>query len=134
MTSSSHLIAMNVSHSSTFLSPLSNTSSSYDEIKTVSHRFTRWLQTMTSFLSLQILAMQSQPTMRRYIDRDREGSHQRIWRDYFTESCTYLDDYFSRRFRMQRELFIRILNVVEMHDTYFIQNKDCRGRFGCSSI
>ncbi|KAK9293241.1 hypothetical protein L1049_021232 [Liquidambar formosana] len=40
----------------------------------------------------------------------------------------------ERRYRMRRELFLRILNDVEAYDEYFIQKKDCCGRLGCSSI
>ncbi|XP_059669480.1 uncharacterized protein LOC132314665 [Cornus florida] len=55
-------------------------------------------------------------------------------KDYFNESCTYPPEYFHRRFRMRRELFLRILNDVKAYDNYFVQKKDATGRLGLSSI
>ncbi|KAK9288857.1 hypothetical protein L1049_017323 [Liquidambar formosana] len=89
---------------------------------------------MTNLLPPQILTLLSQSVTRRHLKRDREGSHQQIWKDYFAEKCTYPVDYFHRRYRMRRELFICILNDVEAHDEYFIQKKDYCGQLGCSSI
>ena len=55
---------------------------------------------------------------RRYINRDREGSHDRLWNDYSTDDCKYPSEYFRRRFRMRRDLFMRILSNVEARDVY----------------
>ncbi|XP_059627569.1 uncharacterized protein LOC132270402 [Cornus florida] len=71
---------------------------------------------------------------KRYIHRDREGSHYQLIKDYFNENCTYPPEYFHRRFRMRRELFLRILNDVKAYDDYFVQKKDATGRLGLSSI
>lgn len=89
---------------------------------------------MSLLVAPQMLALLSQPGERRYIRRNREGSHRQIWRDYFAENCTYPADQFRRRYRMRKELFLRILKDVQAHDNYFIQKKDSAGRFGCSSI
>ena len=42
------------------------------------------------------------------IERDREFFHQVLMRDYFVEQPTYHASFFRRRFRMHRELFLRI--------------------------
>ncbi|KAF8397700.1 hypothetical protein HHK36_016622 [Tetracentron sinense] len=89
---------------------------------------------MTDLMPPQMLAILIQPVGRRYIKRDREGSHRQIWRYYFFENCTYPIDYFHRRYRMRRELFLLILKDVEAYDEYFVQMKDCCNHLGCSSI
>ncbi|XP_059671055.1 uncharacterized protein LOC132316595 [Cornus florida] len=72
---------------------------------------------------------------KRYIHRDQEGSHYQLMKDYFNENCIYPPEYFHRRFRMQRELFLRILNDVKAYDNYFVQKKKgVTGRLGLSSI
>jgi hypothetical protein len=35
---------------------------------------------------------------------------------------------------MRRTLFIRILNVVEQHDEYFVQKRNAAGKLGLSSL
>ncbi|XP_059651013.1 uncharacterized protein LOC132298628 [Cornus florida] len=55
-------------------------------------------------------------------------------KDYFNENCTYTPEYFHRRFRMRRKLFLRILNDVKAYDDYFVQKKIATGRLGLSSI
>ncbi|XP_059650108.1 uncharacterized protein LOC132295856 [Cornus florida] len=52
----------------------------------------------------------------------------------FDENCTYPPEYFHRRFRMQRKLFLRIMNDVKAYDDYFIQKRDATGCLGLSSI
>ncbi|XP_059635757.1 uncharacterized protein LOC132277934 [Cornus florida] len=55
-------------------------------------------------------------------------------KDYFDENCTYPPKYFHRRFKIRRELFLRILNDVKAHNDYFIQKRDATGRLGLSSM
>lgn len=55
-------------------------------------------------------------------------------RDYFDENCTYPAEFFRRRFRMRRELFLCILDDVKSQDAYFVRRKNCAGNLGCSSI
>ncbi|XP_071688455.1 uncharacterized protein [Rutidosis leptorrhynchoides] len=49
------------------------------------------------------------PRSRIYIARDREDAAIRLYNDYFAESPVFPDKYFKRRFRMSRELFLRIV-------------------------
>ncbi len=46
---------------------------------------------------------------RRYIYRERERAHERLFEDYFSENPTYDSVKFRRRFRMRRELFLLIV-------------------------
>jgi len=90
------------------------------------------------------------------IHRDREGGHWRMYQDYLTDNLTYGPDLFRWRllffhlklihsiclicrqcveiffpfftFRMNRNLFRRIMDAVEAHNDYFVQKK-MQGRF-----
>ena len=53
------------------------------------------------------------------IDRNREEGHVRLYRDYFSDTPTYTNTQFHRRFRMHRSLFMRIEEAVTSHDNYF---------------
>ena len=44
--------------------------------------------------------------------------------DYFADNPVYLPNFFRRRFRMQRSLFLSILDAIQHHDDYFIQKND----------
>lgn len=121
--------------SSSSSSSSTDQSSSEEDQETVSHRYRKRVQRMMNlFVAPQMLKLLSQPGGRRFIRRDREGNHRQLWRDYFAENCTYPADHFHRRFRMRKELFLRILKDVETYDNYFVQKKDSTGRLGCSSI
>lgn len=122
--------------SSRELSSSTNETSS-DEIRVISsnHRRRRRFQRMTHLaLSVQIFQQCPPQVARRIIVRDREGTHRQIMRDYFDENCTYPADFFHRRFRMRRELFLRILDDVKSQDAYFVRRKNYAGNLGCSSI
>ena len=41
---------------------------------------------------------------------------------------------FRRRFQMSRNLFLRIVEAVQLHDGYFVQRRDALGRIGLSAI
>ncbi|CAL5350717.1 unnamed protein product [Camellia sinensis] len=41
---------------------------------------------------------------------------------------------FQRRFRMHRHLYLRILNAIETHDTYFVHKKDATHILGLSPL
>ncbi|XP_038698000.1 uncharacterized protein LOC119995558 [Tripterygium wilfordii] len=75
-----------------------------------------------------------QPRTRITIHRNREMAHNDLVRDYFAPNCTYPPHMFRRRFRMRRELFLRIKDDLEATDTYFQRLPDCTGRLGLSSI
>jgi hypothetical protein len=70
----------------------------------------------------------------RYIYRDREAYHERLFKDYFAEECTFDAVLFRRQFRMRRSLFLHIVEKVCTFDPWFIQRRDGVGRLGLSSL
>ena len=69
-----------------------------------------------------------------YIERNREAGHQRLWNDYFSETPTYPPNFFRRRFRMNKPLFMRIVDRLSNEVEYFRQREDGLGRLGLSSL
>uniref|UniRef100_A0A0D3E216 Uncharacterized protein n=1 Tax=Brassica oleracea var. oleracea TaxID=109376 RepID=A0A0D3E216_BRAOL len=63
-----------------------------------------------------------------YMKRFREDGHQKLWNDYFSETPTYNPELFRRRFRMNKSLFLRIVQRLETNILYFQQGTDCTGR------
>jgi hypothetical protein len=71
---------------------------------------------------------------RNTIWRNSLQGEQNLFRDYFAELPVYPPKKFRRRFRMCRDLFIRIHDAIIAHDTYFIQKINVAGRLGLSSL
>ena len=71
---------------------------------------------------------------RRYIERDRLAGHKRLYLDYFSDTPVYPPNLFRRRFRMSRNLFLRIQHEVEAYESYFIQKRDNAQKWGLSSL
>ncbi|XP_042420619.1 uncharacterized protein LOC122008822 [Zingiber officinale] len=71
---------------------------------------------------------------RRFVQRNREAGHERLVNDYFSITPVYHDEIFRRRFRMRRELFLRIVNALENHSTFFQQRDDAVRRKGLSPL
>ncbi|KAL6587400.1 hypothetical protein OROMI_000378 [Orobanche minor] len=69
----------------------------------------------------------------RVINRNREG-HIRLYQDYFSDTPTYTETQFRRRFRMRRSLFLRIEEAIVAADNYFTQRTDAVGVRGLSSL
>lgn len=63
----------------------------------------------------------------------REIVHRKIMKVYFSKSPVYNAKTFRRRFRMSRNLFLRIKSAIEVYDSYFVQKRDAAGRLGLSS-
>ncbi|XP_010424794.1 PREDICTED: uncharacterized protein LOC104709959 [Camelina sativa] len=76
----------------------------------------------------------TEKTKRSYIERDRESGHKRLWDDYFSEDATYSPRLFCRRFRMNKNLFLRIVERLSAEVPYFRQRKDATGRLGLSAL
>ncbi|KAK8957599.1 hypothetical protein KSP39_PZI000298 [Platanthera zijinensis] len=68
------------------------------------------------------------------INRGRIEGDTRLWNDYFSDHPTYGETYFRRRFRMRKNLFLRIVAAVREHDNYFIQKKDGLETLGLSTL
>jgi hypothetical protein len=68
------------------------------------------------------------------VNRNRKECELRLYHDYFDENPKFTESQFRRRFRMSRRLFLRIANVVEAHNPYFIQRTDALGILGLSCL
>ncbi|XP_042420397.1 uncharacterized protein LOC122008654 [Zingiber officinale] len=71
---------------------------------------------------------------RRYLNRDREVGHARLFNDYLSDDPVYPDDIFRCRFRMKKELFLRIVDAVKNHSEYFQWKVDAAGKKGLSPL
>jgi len=82
------------------------------------------------------LAEPSEPNWlsRTSVNRDRQGAHDRLVRDYFADNCLYDNVAFKRRFRLSRNLFNRICKDLDDQYPYFQLCIDARGRLGFSPI
>uniref|UniRef100_A0A0D3EGG1 14-3-3 domain-containing protein n=1 Tax=Brassica oleracea var. oleracea TaxID=109376 RepID=A0A0D3EGG1_BRAOL len=69
-----------------------------------------------------------------YIERNREEGDQHLWNDYFSETPTYPHNLFRRRFRMNKSLFVHIVDRLSNEVEFFRQKKDCRGRLSLSPL
>uniref|UniRef100_A0A0D3BIG3 DDE Tnp4 domain-containing protein n=1 Tax=Brassica oleracea var. oleracea TaxID=109376 RepID=A0A0D3BIG3_BRAOL len=69
-----------------------------------------------------------------YIERNREAGHIRLWNDYFSETPTYPENLFRRRFRMNKPLFMHIVERLSNEVQFFRQKKDGLGRLGLSAL
>ena len=72
---------------------------------------------------------------RRFFHCDRRLAHENLLKEYFNEDCTYSDEMFRRRFRINRLLFMRIHDTVLEHDPMnFKQRQDAAKKLGLSSL
>jgi len=69
-----------------------------------------------------------------YIERNREEGDQRLWNDYFSDTPTYPENFFRRRFRMNKPLFMRIVDRLSNDVEFFRQKKDALGRSSLSPL
>lgn len=70
----------------------------------------------------------------RYIHRNRRQGHDRLFGDYFATNPVYSPTVFRRRFRMRRPLYLRILNAIQAHNSYFLQKQDATYVLGLSIL
>jgi hypothetical protein len=70
----------------------------------------------------------------KFIQRDRRTAHERLVADYFAPQPVYDGSIFRHRYRMRRELFLRIVSSVYEFDSYFVQSADVVGQLGLSSL
>uniref|UniRef100_A0A0D3BW03 DDE Tnp4 domain-containing protein n=1 Tax=Brassica oleracea var. oleracea TaxID=109376 RepID=A0A0D3BW03_BRAOL len=68
------------------------------------------------------------------IERNREAGNLRQWNDYFSENPTYTDTLFRRRFRMNKPLFMKIVDRLSNEMEFFRQKRDGLGRQGLSTL
>ena len=70
---------------------------------------------------------------RTYIFRNRALGHEQLMQDYFAEVPTYPPRLFRRRFRMWRELFVKIVKACEANSHYFKRRRNSAGTMGFSA-
>jgi hypothetical protein len=68
------------------------------------------------------------------VETGREVGHIRIFHDYFAMWPIYNDKSFRCLFQMCRKLFLRIMEAIIVHDSYFLQKKDATRLLDLSSI
>lgn len=71
---------------------------------------------------------------RRYINRNHEEDHYRLFAKYFSNNPLYTDDQFRRRFRIRKHLFLRIVEVLGIWSPYFRLTRDAFGKVGLSPL
>uniref|UniRef100_A0A0D3E2P9 NAD(P)-binding domain-containing protein n=1 Tax=Brassica oleracea var. oleracea TaxID=109376 RepID=A0A0D3E2P9_BRAOL len=71
---------------------------------------------------------------RTYIERNREEGHIRLWNDYFSEEPTFPRHLFRRHFRMNKDLFMRIVYRLSEDFRFFQHRRDATGRDGLSPL
>ncbi|XP_048637581.1 putative nuclease HARBI1 [Brassica napus] len=71
---------------------------------------------------------------RAYVERNREEGHTRLWNDYFSENPTFPPNFFRRRFRMNKAVFMRIVDRLSENFQFFQQRRDATGRLGLSPL
>ncbi|KAM3259608.1 hypothetical protein ACQJBY_051085 [Aegilops geniculata] len=71
---------------------------------------------------------------RRVINWDRVSRAKLLHNNYFAPKPAFPDDpWFRCRFRIQKPLFLRIMEGVEAHDEYFKLKRDCCGQLSFSA-
>ena len=73
-------------------------------------------------------------SQRAYVERNREEGHTRLWNDYFSENPTFTPNLFRRRFRMNKTVFMRIVDRLSENFPFFQQRRDATGRLGLSPL
>ncbi|XP_057418755.1 uncharacterized protein LOC130712961 [Lotus japonicus] len=68
------------------------------------------------------------PRSRKYLGRDHAAANQRLIDDYFANEPTYDDAMFRRRYRMQKQFFLRIVGDLSSSDNYFTQRVDAANK------
>ncbi|XP_073317310.1 uncharacterized protein [Primulina huaijiensis] len=71
---------------------------------------------------------------RRFVQRNSEVGHERLFNDYLSTNPMYPNQIFQRRFRMRRKLFLSIVNALENCSSYFQQRDDAARRKDLSPL
>nr|VDD55450.1 unnamed protein product [Brassica oleracea] len=97
-------------------------SSSSDEVDEVLEEIVD--QVVDNFIDSMVHAHPNNPTRRAYIERDWELEHNQLWNDYFKKNPTYPPEMFKRRFRMNKQLFLRIVERLTIRMLAYRQSGD----------
>uniref|UniRef100_A0A0D3CYM4 DDE Tnp4 domain-containing protein n=1 Tax=Brassica oleracea var. oleracea TaxID=109376 RepID=A0A0D3CYM4_BRAOL len=91
-------------------------------------------QVVDNFIDSIVDGQANNPKRRAYIERNRELGHNQLLNDYFKENPTYPPEMFRRRFRMNKPLFLRIVDRLSSEVPYFQQRRNAHGRYGLSAL
>jgi len=81
-----------------------------------------------------VIVKKSSQGKKAYIKRNREKGHIQLVNDYFTENVTYPPHIFRHRFRMNKPLFMRIVERFSNEVSNFKQRRDATGRLDFSAL
>nr|XP_043625537.1 protein ALP1-like [Erigeron canadensis] len=65
---------------------------------------------------------------RRYVNREREVGDQILLNDWFVDEPKYDDAYFRKKFRMEKTIFLKIVDDIQANFPYFQEGFDARRR------
>ncbi|XP_047947362.1 uncharacterized protein LOC125193576 [Salvia hispanica] len=75
------------------------------------------------------------PIQRRtFVPHEHDVARERLFADYFAENPRWGPNVFHRRFRMSRDLFLRIVHTLEGRDEYFQYREDGIARPGLTPL
>nr|XP_043609552.1 uncharacterized protein LOC122581392 [Erigeron canadensis] len=83
------------------------------------HSAIQWMEDTTSSNAVQNC---------RIINRQREIGHQILLNDWFVDEPKYDDGYFRKKFRMEKSMFLKIVDDIEANFPYFQDGFDVCGR------
>nr|XP_043637806.1 uncharacterized protein LOC122608785 [Erigeron canadensis] len=63
---------------------------------------------------------------RRYVNREREVGHQILLNDWFVDEPKYDDAYLRKKFRMEKTMFLKIVDNIEANFPYFQEGFNAR--------
>nr|VDD46508.1 unnamed protein product [Brassica oleracea] len=111
-------------------------SSSSDEVDEMLNEYFEEMsdQQVDNFIDSIVDVQANKPKRRAYIERDREQGHNQLWNDYFSEHPTYPREMFRRHFRMNKPLFLRIVDRLSNEVPYFEQRRNAHGRYGLFAL
>ncbi|KAK1425193.1 hypothetical protein QVD17_20539 [Tagetes erecta] len=111
-----------------------SSSSSSGDSNEIRERNIGYILSVSNFL-LSTDVRDTASSSRTYIRRDdRAESHDRLVADYFSENPKYNARMFRERFRMNRELFLKIVRDMENDNDYFRTRFDARHKTSFSSL
>ena len=89
------------------------------------------IEPLTAKLITDLKKKKKRPTTKApNVERSRQEFAERLEQDYWGDDPTYNLNIFRRRFRMQRNLFDKILLDLSETDPFFTQRYDALGKFG----
>ncbi|XP_010687134.1 uncharacterized protein LOC104901280 [Beta vulgaris subsp. vulgaris] len=75
------------------------------------------------------------PHTRKYVHREREEAYETLFHDYFSNEPLYPENIFHRTFRMDKHVFLRIVEgITAEDDEFFTQNLDATRRMSASAL